>query len=311
MEETLVLTLGNIFKMLVFIILGYTLHKVRGFPREGGTVMSMLVAFIFSPAYNIHALARDFTVDNVGQKLLILSLGVVFALATSLIGFLFGKPLGKDIQDKRTLTYAFAFSNYGYFGLPVIESVFGAAVLADVIVFTIPLAFAINIFGYWLLTGAKNFNWKSFLLSPVVWSPIVGSILGLSGFQLPALATDTVSVLADCMSPVAMLLLGFVMGGVSVKDLLTYPRAYFLSLIRLLLIPALAGATLYLCGVRGIFFLMPMLILSMPIGSNIVVFPESCGIDTRNNAKLVFVSYLLAIPVLPVSFSIIAFLSGM
>ena len=77
-----------------------------------------------------------------------------------------------------------------------------------------------------------------------------------------------------------------------------------------LVIPGIFGIVMYLIGLRGIYLLIPLLVLSMPIGVNIVVFPESCGIDARDNAKTVFLSYILAAGILPLTFSLISHLSG-
>ena len=78
----------------------------------------------------------------------------------------------------------------------------------------------------------------------------------------------------------------------------------------LLLIPLIGGAAYYLCGTRGLWLLMPVATLAMPIGANVIVFPESCGIDTGDHAKTVFLSYLLAALLLPPMFGIIAHLAG-
>ena len=73
----------------------------------------------------------------------------------------------------------------------------------------------------------------------------------------------------------------------------------------------MGGALYWVTGLRSVWFLLPMLVLVMPIGSNIVVYPESCGIDTRDNAKAVFISYVLAVALLPITFSIISYIAAM
>ena len=81
--------------------------------------------------------------------------------------------------------------------------------------------------------------------------------------------------------------------------------------IRLLGIPALFCAVLFLVGIRGTYLLLPLLIFSMPLGLNLVVFPESLGEDASENAKLCFVSYILAAFILPVTFAALTWLSGL
>ena len=72
-------------------------------------------------------------------------------------------------------------------------------------------------------------------------------------------------------------------------------------------IPLLFGVVLYLCGMRGQYFLFPLLIASLPLGLNLVVFPESYGMEeaATTNARICFVSYLLALIILPLSFALV------
>jgi len=310
MHEIFTLTLNNVLKILVFIAMGYALRRSKGFPKESGKTLSMLAALIFSPAYTIRSLARDFTVETLSEKLLILGSGILFLAVSVALGYLAVRLLGKTALRKNVLLYALAFTNYGYFGYPLIESVFGSRILVDYIVFSQPLNFATATFGYWLLTQRKDFDLKSFLLAPVVWSPFVGAAIGLSGIRLPGVVEDTLAALGGCMSPTVMILMGFVLGAVSLREMFGHLGAYGLSLVRLLAIPLVGGCIYYLCGARGIWFLLPVLTLAMPIGSNVVVYPESCGVDTRDNAKTVFLSYILAMVLLPLSFSLISHLAG-
>ena len=57
---------------------------------------------------------------------------------------------------------------------------------------------------------------------------------------------------------------------------------------------------------------MPLLVAGIPLGLNLVVYPESQGYEKQasENAKLCFVSYLLALLVLPCTFAILSKLAG-
>ena len=79
-----------------------------------------------------------------------------------------------------------------------------------------------------------------------------------------------------------------------------------MSAIRLLGIPAVFGGVLFLLGVRGMYLALPIMTLCMPLGLNLVVFPESMGIDASQNAKMCFVCNLLTIVVLPFIFALLS-----
>ena len=117
---------------------------------------------------------------------------------------------------------------------------------------------------------------------------------------------DAVSTAAGCMSPASMLLAGFVLGGFPPKELLKGGRSYIMSAIRLLGIPALVAGVLWLVGMRGMYLALPVMILSMPLGLNLVVYPESLGIDASPNARMCFVCNLLTVLILPFTFSLLS-----
>ena len=82
-------------------------------------------------------------------------------------------------------------------------------------------------------------------------------------------------------------------GGV---PLVSTPTLYYLK----------SYGVLFLLGVRGMYLALPVMILAMPLGLNLVVFPESMGIDASDNAKMCFVCNLLTIAVLPFVFALLS-----
>ena len=109
-----------------------------------------------------------------------------------------------------------------------------------------------------------------------------------------------------------MLLAGFMLGKFPLKDLLTGWRPYAYSGIRLIVIPLIFGAVLMLLGIQGQYLMLPLLVAGIPLGLNLVVYPESQGHDKQasDNAKLCFVSYLLALAILPVTFAVLTKIVG-
>ena len=49
--------------------------------------------------------------------------------------------------------------------------------------------------------------------------------------------------------------------------------------------------------------------ISIPVGMNVVVYPESAGLDSTSGAKMCFISYVLALATLPVVFELIKILA--
>lgn len=304
------LTLENVGVMLTFIALGYILRHSGALPENTDQVLSRLLTYLFCPAYTIANLSKNMHSDQLAGKLTLLGFGAAVILAALLLAVFLAKALGRTTLERKSLTYAFAISNYGYFGYPVVEGVFGQGALTDMILFCIPLSILTNTFGYILFADSKV-SWKKVLLSPLILSVAVGIGLGVSGLQLPDFATKVLGSAGGCMSTVSMLLAGVVLGALPLKELLRGWRPYLYTVIRLLLIPALFVGIMFAFGVRDMLLLISGLTLSMPLGLNLVVFPASFGHDTRDNAKMCFASYLLSILVLPITFSVLQSLANM
>ena len=305
MGEIYTLTLVNVVKMLIFIGVGYLFSRTGRFPKQTSKSFSTLATMLLLPAYNIKNLSQNFTIDKVGEKLLIRGFGIVCVVAVMGLATLLAKWLGRTDLERRTLIYAYTIPNYAYFGYPLIEAVFGSAFLADVMVFTIPFSILTNTYGYWILTKGAKITAKRILTTPVVWAPFIGIFLGLTQLKLPDVVMNLLTSSGACMSPISMLLVGFALANTNFWKLFTSGRAYILSLIRMVGIPLVFFVILFFAGFRDSFLLIPLLVMSMPIGVNTVVFPESIGEDATDNARVLFISYIMALVFLPLVFSLI------
>ncbi len=311
MEQTVTLTLENVGIMFLYLATGYLLRRKHILRDDASKTMSTLVMTLFSPAYTITNLSRNFTMDKLGEKSLILGFGLIFTLVAIVLGRLLSKLFARDDFERKTYHYAFTFPNYGYFGYPVVAGVFGEEMLADMMIFCIPFAIACSTYGYILFSPSKKLTVKGIFSKPIIIANILGVALGLSGIQLPEIINGVLQNASNCMSPVSMILGGFVLGSFPLKKLLTGIRSYWLSAIRLVGIPLAFGVVLLLCGVRGIYLLLPMIVTALPLGMNLVVYPESYGLDSSPNARMCFASYLMAIVTLPLSFGVFTLLAAL
>ncbi len=306
MSGVFLTTISKVSVLLIFIGLGYLLRRTKKLPDNAGRVLSLLTTLVFSPAYTIKNLSASLTLENIGSQVALVGYGAVIVLATIGLAFVLAKPLARNDFERRSYVYAFCIPNFGYFGYPLVEGVFGSEVLSQLMIFCLPMTIACNTFGYLLFVKNGKLTLKDILKMPVIVAVFIGMAIGLSGLKLPPLVSDVLSTAGNCMSPASMLLAGFVLGGFPLKELFKGGRSYMMSAIRLLGIPALVGGVLFLMGVRGMYLALPVMILCMPLGLNLVVFPESLGIDASDNAKMCFVCNLLTIAVLPFVFALLS-----
>lgn len=308
MWELFLLILEQVGILLVYIAIGYILRRSKILPESAGHTLSLLCNYVFATAYVVKNLGENFRLEVLGEKLQLLGLGVVLIGVVLVVGRLLGKCLGSSPVEKSSLIYAFTFSNYGYFGYPVLEGTFGAAVMGDFMIFMIPTYLLCFSYGYVLFQKEKRFNPLSMLKMPLIIALLVGIVLGLSSIRLPSVANATISGLADCMTPCAMILLGFMMGKFPLKHLFSGFRPYLLTVVRMLGIPMVLGSLFWLCGIRDMYLFYCLIFFCMPFGSNMVLYPESMGFEKEasDNAKVCFISYVLSLVILPLLISLMS-----
>ncbi len=326
--------------LLIFIFIGYFFRKKNIITDEGRKVLAKLLVNLFAPAYSIISLSAVVTVQDITKYLVMLLVGVLVAVLGIVLAVPFSRMLGKDKYHKNIFMYTFAFGNIGYFGYPLIDGVFGGVAKAQMMLFCVPMSVLIYSYGYHVLTQPperfgedglplvalakpqKTFLQKiSFLYSMPMVGVYVGIALGLltSGlnFKLPAFFIKLVTPAANCQSVPAMLITGAALAGVPFGKLFTSWKPYLIGAIRLLVYPLIFGALfaiVYLCGWRDELFarvaFIAIIAVSMPVGMNTVVYPESVGMDSTEGAKNCFISYVLALVTLPVVFTVAQTLLG-
>ena len=319
-------TLEQTSILLIFILTGYLLSKIGVITQGGKKVLASLLVNLFSPCYYMSSLSSQLSIERINEYLLYLIAGTIIALSLIFIVLPFAKMLGKDKFERNMLNYALAFGNISYFGFPVVGAVFNETIKASMILFCIPQTIAINTYGYQILTSKiattpeevknsldnKKVDIKShlrFLYAPPFIGTVLGVIFGLLPFNMPSYFENLLKMSAGCQSVTAMLVTGSALSSVRFLDLFTSWKPYVVGAIRLLLIPFIIGLVAYLIGIRGELFIILIASIALPVGMNVVVYPESAGLDGTLGAKTCFISYVLVLITLPVVFELIKILA--
>ena len=293
------ITISQIAMMFAFIVIGWILRRTRILPEDTGTVISKLLVWIFIPASVIKSLATNFTVPQLSQKIFILIAGIIVVTVCFIIAQPLGKLFGTDDYSKKVYAYSFVVPNTSYVGIPLVLAIFGENVTCDMVVFTIPVMLVMYTWGMYVLTKQEKISFKS-MNNPVIYSIVIGMILGLCGIELPGIVNNVLDNASNCLAPCAMLLAGFVVGKSSLKTAFGNGRAYIASIIRLLVLPAVIAIPMLLLGIDKEITFIATLVTAMPMGLNSIVFPEAVGQDSSAGASTVVISHIMCIITVPV-----------
>lgn len=291
-----------------FIFIGFTIRQGGFLPENSAEIFSKLENRILMPAVVINTFRTNCTVKNISEKWVFIaySTGVLlFCIAT---GFVASRFLGKTEYLKKVYRYSISVSNFGFVGTAMVSGIYGAESmeLFDYLMFTLPL----NLFTYsigiaWLVpNGHGKFSIKNFV-NPIFVSIFIGAILGLLPIPKFRLVTTIINSTAACMSPIAMILTGFVIGGYSFANLFGKWQTYVVAGIRLVFLPTVSVLVLKLFNAPQEAVVETLCANAMPLGLNTVIIPSAYGKSSDDGASIALVSQLTAVFTIPILFYIL------
>ena len=303
-------TLNQIAFLFGFIVIGFILVKIKVLPENSAAVLSKLENTIFIPALVMGTFIENFTLERIGATWKLLSISFIIAFITIPFAILVSKLVTKDKYIQKIYTYGLSFSNFGFMGNAVVSSLF-PDVFFEYLIFTLPLWMLIYIWGVPRLliadSGKKHTfteSMKSFV-NPMFIAMLIGMLIGLSKINLPEWTMSLINVSGDCMSPIAMILTGVVVSSISLKKTFLNVRIYIVSIIRLIIMPALFVSMASFFKIPETTYICALCSLAMPLGLNTIVIPSAFGKDTTVAAGMAVISHLLSCITIPLIFSII------
>jgi len=299
---TLTVTLGQMSIFFLFMIAGFLLYRTGKLGKGASDTVSVLLLTLFMPATCYRTFAAHCTPSVLSAKWGLILAGFVTLLACLLISFLLSRVITDRAPMRKVIVFALTVSNLGYVGYPLTEAVFGEAVLFDFMVFTMPFNLYIYSFGMAMFNPDHRITPRIFL-TPTILAILAGMAVGLSGITLPSPLVGAVDVAAACLAPCAMLVTGLVLAESPLSDMLKDLRAYLISALRLVGLPALFAILALAVRLDPTVARIGTTMLCLPAGLNCVVFARSYGGESAFGARVCFLSALLGMITIPLIYA--------
>lgn len=314
MFEIFKLVISQTATLFIFISLGYWLKKSGKVTANFSKGLSVTLVNVISPMLTIRTFANNFKVEALAENAKLLGVSVIVLVICVAIGYplaaIFSRRKGELDRNKFDVyIYSMSITNFGYFGYPLIEQLFGEKMLSNFMVFCIPFCIFIYTFGIYILDPNKVFSIKKLFNIPML-SMVVGMLLGLIDVQFPDIVKNVLATGGDCQGPVAMMMTGIVFASNNLKEMVCAGKVYFAYFIKLTIIPIIAIAVLTWLKVPMELAICIFVLISLPAGLNSIVFPEAFGGDSRTGAQICFVSTVLCVITIPVMMMLFSYFSG-
>ena len=318
--------LGVTFPFFALVLAGYVAAYRRMLPIEAIPGLNSFVLFFALPC-----LLYRFGAKTPIAQLLDGSLFFTYLLcAALLVAFTVATSLNRRIRwnDASFGALVAAFPNTGFMGVPLLVALLGpqsagpaiVTILVDLF-FTCSLCIALSRMDGAGAQGASQAARKALqgvLANPMPWAIGLGALTSATQWRWPAPVEQTLGLLADAASPVALFTIGAVLARSTLQARASHAAAipardyWPVALIKLIVHPLLVllvataamrlGLPLDPFGVKVI-----VLVAALPSASNVSMLSERFGANTGRIARIILVSTALAF----LSFSgFVALLSG-
>jgi malonate transporter and related proteins len=297
------------FPFFALVLAGYLAARRRMLPFEAISGLNTFVLFFALPCM----LYRFGASTPIAQLLDPLSLLTWVLCALLLVAATVKSSMNARIRwnDAAFGALVAAFPNTGFMGVPLLVALLGAAaagpailtILIDLVV-TSSLCIALSRLDgadeHGAATAAKN-ALRGVALNPMPWAIVLGGLSSAFGWKPVAPVMNTVGLLADAASPVALFTIGAVLarsqfvaaqgeqGPLPARDFVP------VALIKLVVHPLLVGAVglgLRAAGLPLDPFALHVMVLvaALPSASNVSLLAERFGADTGRIARIILLT---------------------
>lgn len=299
--ELSLLLVQQICQLFIMVSFGYLLVKTKTLKSEDSKVLSKVALFIVTPC----AILTSFMIEFTPDKLLGLGLAVTGALIVHIIFIpltnLLSKVFGFTPIEKATIIY----SNAGNLIIPLVGALLGKEWVLYTSGYMMVQTVLMWTHAKNLVCNEQSYNLKKIFLNINVIAVSIGIIVFLLQIQLPELVVTTMDRVGAMIGPLAMFVIGMLIGQMNIKDIFIKKRAYLISFMRLIIYPLIIIIVFKWSGLTTIsndanqIFLITILATSAPAAATITQFAQLYDNDPKYASSMNVMSVIFSIVTMP------------
>lgn len=259
--------LNQVLIIALLFIVGIICYKTKIITAESCKSFSAFIINIVNPALMIISYQMEMNAERLR--------GLVVTFLLSLLAFAVIIPAGTLInrrsKNRETDTLAAIYPNCGFFGIPIINGLYGTEGVFYLSIFI--SVFNIMFWTHGVLTYDNSRLTKKSILrlvkSPTLIAIVIGMALFVGGISIPDPFYSAIDYISKMNTPIAMIVAGVSIAQLNLPEDLKNLGIYKIVFQRLLFLPAL---------LLPVFWLIPM----PPMIKTIVIIAAACPVATTS-----------------------------
>ncbi len=297
------MVLKTVAIMFFFIACGFTLVRTKKADASHAKGLSAILVYLLAPCLMISSFQKmDYTPENFKKTMTFFVVSLLIQALFLGIMYLFIRKK-YEVAKYRVMAVAATLGNVGFFGLPIITSVFPnesvVACYSTAYVASMNLlCFTLGIF--FISNNRKFISFKGAFLNPTTLSFITAVTLYSLNLKFPYTVGDMVNLLGRMTTPICMIIVGFRLASMNLKDVFKARFAYVASLLKLLVFPLFALLCVAFFPFLDNVFKLSIFILSCaPTGVVVLSLAELHECEQKTTANAVLLTTLISLVTIP------------
>lgn len=292
--------------MFLYMFAGYVLYNTGKLTVKGSKDIANMLVWLVIPVVIINSFCVEYShgkMIQLAQSALLSALGIAAAMVIAAVIF------RKHPVDN----FGCAFSNAGFIGIPLVQAALGDKAVFYIVAIVALMNLLQWSYGVSVITGERSaVGLRHLIINPIFASIVIGLALFLTGTgaHLPDIITSSLNGMAALNAPLSMTVLGTYLAQSDIKKMLTLGHLYFVSAVRLLIIPAVTLILFRFIPVDYALFIAVFITLSTPAGANVAVYAQLYDADYPYACQVVAITTLLSIVTLPVMIMAASLVNG-
>ena len=297
--------LNIIITLFLLMICGYVCRKLGIIDNAASKNLSKLIITVGQPMMIIGALNNaTFTPENLKIALWAALIGVGMHVIMGLVAFLLYRK-GKDVNHSKLMEFGIVFTNCGFLGFPILDSIYGGNIGSFMGAFYL-ISFNLFLWTWGIIILARER--EDIKLTPkkaILNYGTVPCAIGLAFyllkfvFQIPQPIGNFFNYLGNLCTPISVLITGGLLATISLKEMFKNKSLYVFSFLKLLAIPVVICVIAKLIGLSDTYIILCTVMAGLPCASTVTMLAELHDIEPGYASQTVGITSLLTTATLP------------
>lgn len=294
--------INQLIQLFLIICLGYFMNKAGIIDTHFNQKGAKLIINVTMPAMIISSVLSLTERPDEKDVLTVFAVSLAMYLLLPILAFILTKITKTPADKQGVYMFMYIFSNVGFMGFPILDSVFGATAVFYGGIVNIIFNLACYSYGIVVINHGSGvsgeMNLKK-LLSPGIICSLLAMIIYALNIHFPSTIENTFATVGGLTSTFSMIIIGSTLATIDLKEVFNDRLVYLFSIIKQLALPLILMPVCKFFLHDELIYGVTMMMLLMPVANTAVLFTTDYGHDEQLAAKTVFITTALSLVTIP------------